>query len=209
ADDLTLVLSAGQDAAVAVGGQIVDIPLLSVGIEFGAPQVTVPLLDVVKTFGADRIKGLSDSVLAQIRAEIQLAAIDAQSLDETMANIQRLLPPSGTGSGVATRAEAIVRTEVGRIHSMAAQNRMESLLEQIPDLQKEWRHSGRILNARDGHVAASGQRVPVMERFSVAPTVGGTRQQLLYPRDPIATAANSVFCRCTAAVWLQRWEEDE
>lgn len=199
------------ETAVALGQDVVDRPLESVSIQIAAPDVTLPVLETLTDFAADRITGLSGDMINQISAELRLGALGVKPVHDVILAISAKLKKAGAdgrGAGsLANRAESIVRTELGRIHSMSTQRRMEQALLTTPDLQKEWRHSGNLLNPRDGHQAISGTRVPVREAFLVAPTRGGNRERMMHPRDPAASARNVVRCRCDVIPWLQRWED--
>lgn len=197
------------EEAVAIGQDLIDVPLSSVSAGIAAPDVTLPLLEQVLGFAADRIRGLSGELVNQISSELRLGALGVKTPYEVIQEIAAKLRANDRGpSGrIADRAETITRTELGRIHSMSTQRRMEQALEQLPDLQKEWRHSGNIRNPRSGHQAVHGLRVPVRERFYVAPVIGASREWMLHPRDPAASARNVVRCRCSVVAWLARWED--
>jgi hypothetical protein len=128
---------------------------------------------------------------------------------EVIQSVASKLKTAGAGDAgfgsLAARGEAIVRTELGRIHSMATQRRMEQSAELFPDLQKQWLHSGNRLHPRDGHQALSGTKIPVRERFMVAPTVGGSKEPMLFPHDPAGSARNVVRCRCTCVPFRASW----
>ena len=98
------------------------------------------------------------------------------------------------------RAEAILRTEMGRLASMANQMTLTQVNRTNPGMQKQW---SAILDARTRpeHVAAHGQIVGANDKFSV----GG--EQLEYPRDPRGDPSNTVNCRCVALPWHPSWEK--
>lgn len=204
------IVSAQQDA-LDIGVQVVDAPLGVSGAVVNAPDVTLPLMQVLSGFTADRITNLSADLLDQISLELRLAALGAKPVYDVIVTIADKLRDAGAGNAgfgsLQARAEAITRTELGRIHSMAGQRRMEQAAEQFPDMMKEWRHSGLRLHPRDGHRAYHGTRVPVLQPFRVAPTRGGRRENLMFPRDPAASARSTVRCRCEAIPWRPSWGE--
>lgn len=199
------------DEALLVGQAMVDEPLLAANLTVFAPDVTLPMLDSLLGFSADRVTGLSADLINQLSAEIRLGALGVKTPYEVIEAIVAKLKAAGAGSAgagsLSARAESIVRTELGRIHSMASQRRLEQALVTQPDLMKEWRHSGNFINPRSGHQAVSGTRIPVAERFRVAATVGGTRESMLHPRDPAASARNVARCRCDVLPWLPSWDD--
>jgi hypothetical protein len=201
-------IAAATPEAIAVGQAVVDAPLAAAELAVVAPEVTLPLQQVLLDFSADRIKNLSADIVGRISVELRLGALGVKPIHEVMQAIQDLLGASGPTRGIAARAEAIARTEIGRIHSLATQRRMEQALIDFPDLMKEWRHSGNRINPRDGHQAMHGTRVPVASRFRVAPTRGGTSEWMLHPRDPRASARNTVQCRCDVTPYRRSWDED-
>jgi hypothetical protein len=204
--DLTALAQEGQRAAMPLAQALVDAPLLAAGLRLAVPEVTVPLLETLLAFSADKITGLSQDLVARVTTEIQLGVLGTQTPFETMQRVQELLGVTDPPGGIAARAEAIVRTETGRVHATAVQRRLEQARRSLPDLMKEWLHGGSRV-PRSGHIAAHGQRVPVDQPFLVAAVAGGTREALMYPRDPRGSARNTVHCRCTHVAWLARWEE--
>lgn len=204
--DASGLVQDGQRAAIPLGQAVVDAPLLAAGVRLALPEVTVPLLESLLAFAADKVTGLSQDLVARITTEIQLGVLGTQTPFETMQRVQDMLGLSEPPGGIAVRAETIVRTETGRVHATATQRRLEQARRNLPDLYKEWRHGGSRL-PRSGHVAANGQRVPVDQPFMIAATVVGTREALMFPRDPRGSARNTVNCRCTHLPWLARWAE--
>jgi hypothetical protein len=202
------VVNGAQAESVGLAQGLVDAPLLAGGVGVALPELRLPLLELLQEIAADRITGLTTALRDQIVSQIQLTVLGAQDAVTSMDQIFRLLDGSGAGRlDGATRAEAIVRTEVGRTHSQATQRRLEQAMRQVDGLQKEWRHSGLSRNPRSGHVAANGQRVPVSEPFLVAPEVGMAPERVMYPRDPAGSARNTVFCRCVHSPFVSRWLE--
>lgn len=199
------------DEAKELGQEVIDQPLIAAAVRVAAPDVTLPLMQVLSDFTADRITNLSAAVISEISLELRLGALGAKDVHDVIDAVTAKLRTARAGDAgfgsLAARGEAIVRTELGRIHSLAGQRRMEQAAETMPDLMKEWIHSGNPRFPRDGHVAYSGTRVPVHERFLVAPVIGGTREALLCPRDPAGSARSVVRCRCDALPWRPSWEQ--
>lgn len=207
--DVNRAIQDAEPGLVVAGQAVVDDPLVAAGLAVSAPDVTIPLLEALEQFRADRITNLSASMIDQISLELRLGAMGTKSVFDVIQSVASKLRTADAGDAgfgsLAARGEAIVRTELGRIHSMATQRRMEQAVELFPDLMKEWRHSGNLLHPRDGHQALSGTRVPVKAKFMVAPTVGGSREAMWFPHDPAASARNTVRCRCTCVPWRASW----
>lgn len=61
----------------------------------------------------------------------------------------------------------------------------------VSRIQKEWRHTGRAVMDRPGHMMANGQKVTGLDTPFI---VNGIAMQ--YPHDPNAPASEVVSCRC-------------
>lgn len=205
--EVTSTVQAAQRDAVAIGQELVDARLIAASVDVLAPEVSVELLSVLQDYSADLIKGLGDDLLKRVTSTLRQGVLGQMSTEQMIQDIARLLPSDLGHGSLDARAEAIVITEVGRVHSMAGWLRLQQALAARPDLMKEWRHSGLQRNPRSGHVAINGQRRPVAEPFRVAPVVGGRSELMQYPRHAIASAANSVRCKCVALPYLPEWED--
>lgn len=104
----------------------------------------------------------------------------------------------GRGAFVSAfhRSEAIVRTELGRIAQTANHATLGEIARSQPGLglKKQW---SAVIDARTrpDHAAANGQIVDMDKPF----IVGG--EELMYPHDPNASAAQTVNCRCVVLPW--------
>jgi len=187
-----------EDAA-RLGPRLVQAPLSAMGIELGGPLISEHLLRSAANWSADKLAlGLADG-RAAIEAHIRLGVLGGRSPHEVMAGISKELgDDAGPFRKVSLRAEMIMRTETGRIHSMATQARMDEAADLVPDLGKEWQWSGK---SRMSHSAVNGQRRKVSEPFDV----GG--EQLMHPRDPDGSAGNTVACGCESIPYLARWAD--
>lgn len=203
---LKAILADGQGSAVLQGQDLIDRPIIAAGVDFGAAQVVVRQLDTLIDFGASLAAAVSSEALEKVLLNVQLVAIGGLASQEALAGINTEVPPSGIGTGLGARAERLTTIETGRVQSFAAQERLRQLADQVPDLRKQWMHSGVSKQPRSGHIAASGTIVGIEERFLIAPTVGGSSEALLFPRDPVASARNSIWCRCGILPFLERWQ---
>lgn len=97
----------------------------------------------------------------------------------------------------AHRAEAIMRTEIGRAAQEANQDAMDRIGERRRGLAKEW-SSARLRSSREGHLEAHGQVVPHDEPFLVRPDYNHAFERLMYPGDPRGSAGNVVNCACVS-----------
>lgn len=148
-------------------------------------------LEILQGFSVDLIQGLGDDTRRRILNVINQAALGNIGGQTAIRRIAGALPERSTFATMASRAEAIVRTETGRAFSLSADARLGQMQERLPGLKKEW---VSVLDdrTRDSHVVADGQVVPVNGRF----LVGGWPAK--FPRDPMLPAEESVNCRCWA-----------
>lgn len=110
----------------------------------------------------------------------------------------RWLQPVPVISQIRGRAIAIMRTEMGRAFSVAAQERMTLAREHVPGLRKQWRRSGKV-HSRIAHDLADGQVRDVDKPFKVG-TVS-----MHYPRDPKAPASETINCGCVSLPFMEDW----
>lgn len=186
----------GADQMKAAGVALVDAPLAAGGARIAAvlPEVNIRQLAAMRSFMTDRITDIGLSVANKINSEIGLVAIGAQPQSTAVSNIQRLLK-----NGSRSRAITITRTELGRIYSMAADERFRQAKRLVPGLKKEWLKSGKR-HSRTGHDAIHGQVRDVDKVFTLP---NGT--QLMYPRDPAAPAAETINCGCESLPHIEEW----
>ena len=172
----------------------VDAPMAAVGIKLQGllPTLDVSSLMAMRGFMTDRIADISVQLINKINTQLGMVAIGAQSPTEAIDVIAGLLDKGGR-----SRANTIVRTELGRITSVAKQTRMQAAINAGAKMKKQWRRSGKV-HSRLDHDIADGQIKEVNEPF----LVGG--KKLMYPRDPRAPASETVNCGC----WVKTVVED-
>lgn len=191
--------AAGQ--AWELGERVVDAPLERAGVQVSGAlrAIDTRQLRAMRAFMVDRIKDISTTAANKITAELGLVVIGARSPSDAIKAVQQIL-----GGSSRERATTIVRTELGRAFSHAAQLRMEAARESVPGLQKQWRRSGK-LNPRLHHDLADGQVVDVDKPFVLKP-LGKAPVELMYPRDPAAPAGETINCGCQAIPFMAHWK---
>ncbi len=171
------------DATVAAGtGELAVQPVLD--------QAT---LQVVQGYTADLIGGVSRDAAAKINATIQRAYLGRADLTQLVSQIGRARYGSdftGIFGAAGRHTVDVSMNEIMRVHSIAAQARIQDLAPHHPGLGKGWRHIPAAHVPRISHMLADGQVVAATESF----TVGG--EQLRYPRDPAGSPENTIFCHC-------------
>jgi len=149
---------------------------------------------------AELITRVTRETVRRISTEIDLAAMGVKSPFEAMEAVGRSLDSPSIFGSIATRAEVIVRTELGRVQSLAGQARLEEAAQWVHTLQKQWMHSGKA-TGRASHIAAHGQIRDVQDDYEV----GGAR--LRFPRDPAASAATTIGCGCSSLPYVDGLSE--
>ena len=193
----------GQERAWALGVESVDAPLdAALGLEAARFRMAsvLPRLDdaqlwSMRTFLVGKMRDVGIGFADRIQTQLGLAAMGAISTGDATGEIARLLKTGGRG-----RALTVVRTELGRAFSAAAQRRQEQAVRVVPGLRKEWRKSG-ARRERWNHAAIDGQVRRVDEPFDTGMAT------LMYPRDPSAPPSESVNCGCASLPWVEEWGE--
>ena len=171
------------DATVAAGYGYVPVQ----------PVIDTRTIAIAQGYTADLITGLSHETATQINGALQRAVLGQNTLTQLVAQIGGALE-GGTFSGVfgpaGDRSMSIATNEVMRVHSVASFTRIVDLGKRHDGLGKEWLHIPAARVPRVAHVLASGQVRAPNEPF----LVGG--EELMYPRDPSGSAANTIYCHC-------------
>lgn len=160
-----------------------------------APMLDRQQLVAIEGFLTHKMKDISADTVKAINRELGLVVTGLQGQAEAATAIEKMLKVGGR-----RRALTVVRTEVGRAFSIAAQRRMEEKVAAgLTGLKKKWRRSGKV-HSRVSHDLADGQVVAVHESFKI----GG--ESIRFPRDPEASPAQTINCGCTAIPHMDRWE---
>lgn len=181
------------------GQALIDSPLAAGGVQVAglAPAIDTRQLFAMRAFMADRIKDVTLSAANKINSELGLVVIGAQSPSDAAGHITTVL-----GEQSRARATTIVRTELGRVFSVAADARLQQAGEFLPGLKKQWRRSGKA-HARFHHDAADGQIKARDEPFVLHGPNG--RVTLRFPRDPAAPAGETINCGCESLPYMDSW----
>lgn len=185
----------GTGAAWEAGIAIVDRPLEAAGVRLGnaLTRISDQQLGAMQAFTTGRIHDIGDQTRRKVNAQLLQTLSGAQTPGASVNAIQSIFRSS------RNRAITITRTELGRAFSTATQQRQAQVVQLVPELKKQWRRSGK-LRSRFSHDTADGQIREVDEPFDV----GG--EQLMYPRDPTASAKNTINCGCTSLPYIEDWD---
>ena len=195
-------LVTGAESAWEAGVALVDAPIdAALALEAPgfriAPQlasVDLRQLRAMRTFLTNKMSEVSVQAVNRINTQIGLVATGAQTPGDAVVAVSKTLQ-SARG-----RAITVLRTELGRAYSTAAQERYTMASRRLPGLKKQWRRSGK-LHSRIAHDAADGQIRDVDQPFNVAGV------ELMYPRDPSAPASETINCGCQSLPYMESWAE--
>ena len=208
-EQVTVAFSDIQASAYRLGAQSVDEPLRVSGISPTPTRLSPAVIAVLQGFSANLITKITEEVRTSINATLAQSMLGPMSPFEAQRRISEIVGAKDKLSeltGISARAEAIFRTEVGRVYSISTQARLMQVAETAPDIEKGWIATGDH-RTRSGHLDAHGQRVKVDEPFEVAAERGGPKEKLMYPRDPRGSPANTINCRCRHIVWREGYGE--
>ncbi len=193
---MSSTLSQKSEEMKMAGVALIDEPLAAGGARVSGllPQVSVKQLNAMRAFMTHRISDIGLSAANAINSELGLVAIGAKPQSEAVANIKSLLKTRSR-----SRAITIIRTELGRVYSIASDERMKQASELLPGLKKRWLKSGKR-HSRTIHDLIHGQVQNVSDKYKLPNGV-----QLLFPRDPAAPAAETINCGCVSVPEMDHW----
>lgn len=186
------------EKVASLSAEAVDVPLrLAAGADALAPfGLSRSIASASALVQASLVTRVSHETARAISSEIALAATGLKTPFEVLQSVGRNLDDPSIFGTIAARAETIVRTELGRVNSVAGQARLEEAAQTVHALQKQWVHAGRPDEPRASHLAAHGQVVDVEDAF----LVGGER--LRFPRDPAGSPGNTINCGCGSVPYI-------
>ena len=158
--------------------------------------MSLPALIISQGYSADLVEDLSDEARAALNLVLRRSCLGGQSVQEIIAQIGKAIG-EGELRIPSRRAQAIYRTEVGRMAHMGEQARMELAARNLPELEKQWVASTCPLKS---HQAINGAHVPIRKKFMI------DGEELMFPYDPAASSRNTVGCTCVIMPWTQEIE---
>lgn len=148
-------------------------------------QVQIILDDTQPVFSqiAYRHLGKNRTIRDALQREMAQAAILGESQGKIVKRIQKV-----TGQA-EYQARRVAQTERNRVQSQARADALHEAAKAGVIVTKRW--SARMINTRDSHAALNGVEIPENEKFR---TIWGN--ELRYPGDPEAPAAEVINCHC-------------
>lgn len=199
----TIAANAGDEAVLdAMRSAQVEVPLSMLGV---SPQ----LVRVASEYAAELITRVPSVVRGQIATQVRLAALGGVPTTTLIDRIGRNLTSPSIFGTVARRAEAIARTEVSRVRSMAYEEQGAEVAQRYPGTTKVWEHAStspgfttfQRRSSRPNHVRISRETnanpIPFDALFDLG---GGITAR--YPHDPSLPASEVVSCRCRLRIVL-------
>lgn len=184
-------LDAAWEAAAAVIRQ--QAGAAASGVAIGS-RIDARVLLAMRNFMTNRIADISRVAIDKINTALAQHLLGVQSLADLVTQVQRIL-----GGEPRRRAMTIAYTEIGRAYSSAQYAQMLEQAKVLPGLKKRWIHSGKE-HGRPGHIlcadATLADPIPVAEPFEIVNLKTGEVEELRYPRDPEASAGNTINCGC-------------
>lgn len=206
--EATLQVNAMQGESFRLGQQTVDAPAQAAVGYAPLGGISTDTLRIAQGYTADLITALSADAAAKVNAAIQRAFLGGQPMTEIITQIGRAVGGqefTGLFSELGRRATVISVNEILRVHSIAAQARLEDLAEQLPGAkpkkQWHWLNVGQI--PRLTHRDIDGQVKEVDEPFEVPDPQSGVIEELMYPRDPSGSPSNTINCHCLLVPYFE------
>lgn len=197
--------------ASALSGRVVDTAVRGswdAGLEFGAVgvpkafiyDVSPDVLRAISSVTKDSINDVWIEAGKTIKVAVRRVTLGVDNLSDAIRRLSGVLRSPKVFGTVETRAEMIIRTEVNRTFSMAADAQMGQAGKAMAaggfELRKYWlsAHDSRV---RETHAEAAktyskANAIPETEAYIV------DGEALMYPLDPTASASNSIGCRCVS-----------
>lgn len=171
-----------------------DQPLKEMGLILDLPRASRQTVEFMTGFApGELIGGLTQAGKQRIQTALQQALLGVKTPWELQQLLAKDLEVAGPFRTIAERAEAIWRTEAGRVFNTLARERYRRVEAKFPGrFEKEWLHSGNVRNPREHHQKLDGQRIGINEKF----LVGGFEAD--GPHDPALPVGEVIKCGCTA-----------
>jgi hypothetical protein len=174
-DELQTALRRGFE----LGGSTLPSALQAADIPVAFPSVPYEVLSSLSATAQAVLDEAGAELTNRIMRSVRMSATGLTPASGVIRDVDEMLRLSTEAAagvrrriGFGYQAEAIARTEIGRVYSNAQQITAEQMSEQVPDLRKSW---VTVLAQRRGHLEAEARYatggevgpIPVKERFEV------------------------------------------
>lgn len=208
-------LTGAVDQAWGAGAVYTEQSLAAGGVQLSLAQtLSRAQLEVTATLRADLVRRVGADMREQLARAVTLGIAGEKTPVRIMAQIAGILKtePARNAPGlgpIATQAERIVRTEMGRAFNTADRIRHDEIAEDVPGIMHYWAiaKDRAVQRHRPTHLAAGRRYAPGGSTgpipYGKAFTVGG--ETMRYPHDPRGSARNVIACRCVDQLWYPSW----
>lgn len=199
------------DDSFSLGRELVDVELADAGVETGLGTglygVSREVLSAAKELTDHGIGSTWDELGDDLASIVRRAALGGDSPSDAMKSVAEMISAKRTPfTNAASDAERLIRTDLGRIFSLAGQDRMSQSKKAMggKGLKKYWLSFSddrtREEHAQAGDDYGPDDAIDVDEAFEV------DGEQLMYPGDPNGSADNTINCRCDSVPRVDRSE---
>jgi hypothetical protein len=196
--------TAAATRAFGLGADAVDAALKSAGARVSIPQglygITSNLLSSVIDVTTDQTRAVWSELGRRLKMQVRQVALGITDPVQAMLVVAKRITDPKTFGTAMTRAETIIRTEVGRTFSISQQRRNVESNERLKvvgmTIYKYWQYT-HDTRTREDHIQAGkdysvSKAIPYDEPF----LVGG--EELMFPLDPKGSAEQTINCRCNS-----------
>ena len=168
----------------------------TLGINISSVGPSREILEVLQGTTADLVTDVTNRTRSTINREIRNTTIGLTRPFEAQQEIMKALSTrrrEGIRVGIAAQAEAIIETELPRIHTVAQFEEMRRIKDIVPDAKKQWIQVSPPNRRRETHRQLHERVIPMGQRFKFTGR-GGKKVALMFPRDPSGPAEEVIRC---------------
>lgn len=190
--------------AFGLGADAVDAALKAAGARVSIPDglygISSHLLSSVIDMTTDQTRAVWSELGRRLKTQVRQASFGITDPFAAMVAVAKKISDPKTFGTAMNRAEAIIRTEVGRTFSVSQHRRNVESHERLKVIGmavfKYWQYT-HDTRTREDHIRAGkdysvSKAIPYDEPF----IVGG--EELMFPLDPNGSAGQTINCRCNA-----------
>lgn len=192
---LSMSLTSAQDAGIDAALGALNAGSSTVAAQ---PSISTAFVQAAYENSAVLIQKIGADTLASVDRSLRMGALAQASPVDVMKEIGKVVD-RGPFASALSRAETIVRTEMGRVFGTANQATLSDAAQSVPGMKKQWIAEVDD-RTREDHIDADGQIVGWDEPF----IVGG--EELDYPGDPAGSAEQTINCRCVSVPYMDEWQ---
>lgn len=144
-------------------------------------------------------RGIGQTTQQQMNESIAKGIAENEGVEDIQGRVVQTLEKMADGDRDPDTdiSESRARRIASTTTTTAFESGQQSAFQQTSMFGKMWL-SQRDTEVRSGHLDADGQTVNVSEPFRVAPSLGGSEEELRFPGDPTGRPSNVINCRCTS-----------